>query len=139
MRSMHANLPVPSSLKIEELILTLGTNKLLSVGPEPTIVGHWTHQNSSFSTDDANCKGKFWILSLKGKRIKAQRVQYKEFVESKLKIRLQWIGQCSQWPKDGKKARNYKERTSFSFSSSASPRRVVLEYTFLRLEYDYSS
>ena len=33
MRSMHTNLPVPPSLKVEELILTLGTNKLLPVLP----------------------------------------------------------------------------------------------------------
>ena len=33
--------------------------------------------------------GKFWILNQKGKRIKAQRAQYKEFVESGLKTRFQ--------------------------------------------------
>ena len=32
--------------------------------------------------------------------IKAQRVQYNEFVESELKTRFQWIGQCSQWVKN---------------------------------------
>ena len=36
-----------------------------------------------------NCKGKFWILSPKDKRIKTQRAQYKKFVESGLKTRSQ--------------------------------------------------
>ena len=34
------------------------------------------------------CKGSFWILDPKGKRIKAQRAQFKEFVESGLKTRF---------------------------------------------------
>ena len=80
------------------------------------------------------CKGRFWILSPKGKRIKAQRAQYKEFVESGLKTKLQLIGQHSQWLKDGKKERKDKE-----ILPRQSPRRVVLEYTSLRLNYNYSS
>ena len=31
MHGMHTNLPIPFSLKIEELILTLGTNRLLTI------------------------------------------------------------------------------------------------------------
>ena len=41
------------------------------------------------------CKGTFWFSSSKGKRIKAQKVQHNEFVESGLEIRLQWVGQQS--------------------------------------------
>ena len=35
-----------------------------------------------------NCKGMFWFLSLMGRRIKAQRAQHNEFVESGLETRL---------------------------------------------------
>jgi len=38
MRSMHINLPVLPLLKVEELMLSLGTNKLLSVLP-------WTYHS----------------------------------------------------------------------------------------------
>ena len=31
------------------------------------------------------CRGRLWLLNLKDERIKAQRVQYNEFVESVLK------------------------------------------------------
>ena len=41
------------------------------------------------------CKGRFWILSPKGRWIKGQRAQYNEFIESGLKTELQWIGQRS--------------------------------------------
>jgi len=33
MRGVHTNLAVPPSLKVEELILTLGTNRLLPILP----------------------------------------------------------------------------------------------------------
>ena len=59
------------------------------------------------------CKGTIWILSPKGKRIKGQRAQYNEFVESGLETRFWWTGQCSQWTKDGKKARKDKEKQGF--------------------------
>ena len=32
-----------------------------------------------------HCKGRFWFISPKDEWIKAQRAQYNEFVESKLK------------------------------------------------------
>ena len=35
------------------------------------------------------CRGRFWILSPQGNKIKAQRAQYKEFLESWLKTRFQ--------------------------------------------------
>ena len=59
-------------------------------------------------------KKKNWILSPKCKRIKVQRAQYKEFVESGLKTRLKWIGQYSQWAKYGKKVRKNKENKFFA-------------------------
>ena len=140
MHGMHANLLVPSSLKIEELVLALGTNRLLPVWP-------WTHHSWTlnspklkFPTDGSNCKGRFWIPNPKGKRIKAQRAQYKEFVESGLKTRLQWIGQHLQWTKDGKKVRKREIKTSFckEILPRQSLRRVVLEYISLRLDYNCS-
>ena len=47
----------------------------------------------------------FWILSPKDKRIKVQRTQHNEFVESELETRLQLVGQQSQWVKDEKKTK----------------------------------
>ena len=82
------------------------------------------------------CKGGFWILSPKCKRIKVQRAQYKEFVESGLKTRLKWIGQCSQWTKDGKKVRKNKEKQIFGkeILPRQNSRKVVIEYISLRLD-----
>ena len=34
---------------------------------------------------NSTCNGRFWILSPQGNRIKAQKAQYKEFLESGLK------------------------------------------------------
>ena len=42
-----------------------------------------------------SCKGTFWILSPKDKRIKAQRAQHNKFVESELETRFQWDVQQS--------------------------------------------
>ena len=47
----------------------------------------------------------FCILSPKDKRIKVQRTQHNEFVESELETRLQLVGQQSQWVKDEKKTK----------------------------------
>ena len=47
----------------------------------------------------------FWILSPKDKRIKVQRTQHNEFVDSELETRLQLVGQQSQWVKDEKKTK----------------------------------
>ena len=41
------------------------------------------------------CKSRFWILSPQDNRIMVQRAQYKEFLESGLKTRFQWVGQRS--------------------------------------------
>ena len=70
-------------------------------------------------------KGGFWILSPKVRWIKTQIVQYNEFVENRLKTRLQWIGQRSQWTKDIEKARKtmknkFVKRNSFSAMSEES-------------------
>ena len=47
----------------------------------------------------------FWILSPKDKRIKVQRTQHNDFVDSELETRLQLVGQQSQWVKDEKKTK----------------------------------
>ena len=80
-----------------------------------------------------NCKGGFWILSPKGKWIKAQRVQYNEFIESGLKTRFQLIRQRSQWTKDGEKAKKNNEKTSLckEILPRQCPRRVVLGYIYI--------
>ena len=68
--------------------------------PLPTYIPISTYTNpvldAYISPINHSCKGRFWVLSLKGKRIKAQSTRYKEFVESGLKTRFQWIGQRSQ-------------------------------------------
>ena len=95
-----------------------------------------------FSVSNDNvCKSKFWFLSPKGRRTQAQGAQYNEFLESELKTRLQWIGQRSQWTKDGKKARKNREKQVFCKETphGQSPRRVILEYITLGLYYNFSS
>ena len=47
----------------------------------------------------------FWILSQKDKRIKVQRTQHNEFVESELETRLQLVGQQSNGLKMKRKQR----------------------------------
>jgi len=48
--------------------------------------------NNNNNNNNCCCKGTFWFLSPKDKKIKAQRAQYNEFVESGLETRLQWDG-----------------------------------------------
>lgn len=50
------------------------------------------HRQEDNNNNNNCCKGTFWFVSLKGKRIMAQRVQHNEFVKSGLEIRLQWDG-----------------------------------------------
>ena len=79
---MHTNLLIPSSLKIEKMILMLVPHRFLPIQT-------WTYHNwtlnslqHEISTDDANCKKPIWVLSPRVKRILAQRAQYNEFVNS---------------------------------------------------------
>ena len=59
--------------------------------------------------------GLFLDVGSKGKRIKAQKAQYKEFVKGGLKTRFQWIGQRSQWIKDGNKTKKNRFYAKKSF------------------------
>ena len=84
MGGMNTNFPVPSSLKIEKIILTLGSHRFL-------LIRTWTYHNwtlnsllhKKFSTNDANCKASIWFLELKGLK------------DLGPKNPMQWI--CREW------------------------------------------
>ena len=43
MGGMHTNLPVPSTVKVDKMVIMMGPYGFYLVGPEPTIVESQTH------------------------------------------------------------------------------------------------
>jgi len=86
MRGVHTNLAVPPPLQVEELILTLGTNRLFLVLPRS--YHGWmliSLKLKQFPQIAPIVRAWFWFLSPNDELVKAQRAIHNEFVESGLK------------------------------------------------------
>ena len=68
MRTVHTNLEVPPLLKVEELILALGTNRLLPVLPLSYRGQTLNSLKLKLSINGANCKGVVLVPKPKGQK-----------------------------------------------------------------------
>ena len=84
MGGMHTNLPVPSSLKVDKLVFTLGSHRFC-------LVWTWTYyswtsnslKHQEFPTNSVNCKDQIWVPSPK------------RWMNLSPKSPIQWI--CREW------------------------------------------